>query len=90
MAEYLAANPLCSFALLLALSVLVPPLFRRMRLPDLVGLLVAGVLVGPHALGWLTPDSPTVALLSDVGVVYLLFIAGLEIDLAELQRIRQR
>ncbi|MEA5423763.1 MULTISPECIES: cation:proton antiporter [unclassified Synechococcus] len=90
MAEYLAANPLGSFALLLALSVLVPPLFRRMRLPDLVGLLVAGVLVGPHALGWLTPDSPTVALLSDVGVVYLLFIAGLEIDLAEFQRIRQR
>ncbi|MCT0223628.1 cation:proton antiporter [Synechococcus sp. CS-1328] len=90
MATFLAANPLGSFALLLALSVLVPPLFRRMRLPDLVGLLVAGVLVGPHALGWLSAESPTVTLLSDVGVVYLLFIAGLEIDLAEFQRIRQR
>ncbi|MFM7675978.1 MAG: cation:proton antiporter [Synechococcus sp.] len=83
---FLAANPLGTFALLLALSVLVPPLFRRLGLADLVGLLV----VGPHGLGWVTPESETVTLLSDVGVVYLLFLAGLEIDLAEFQRIRQR
>ncbi len=39
------------FALLLGLSVLVPPLVRRLGLPDLVGLLLAGVLIGPHGLG---------------------------------------
>ncbi|MEB3172584.1 MAG: cation:proton antiporter [Cyanobacteriota bacterium] len=90
MAAFLAASPLATFALLLAISVLVPPLIRRLGLPDLVGLLAAGVLLGPHALGWLSEGSPTVRLLADVGVIYLLFIAGLEIDLAQFQRIRQR
>lgn len=90
MAPFLAANPLGVFALLLALSVLAPPMVRRLGLPDLVGLLLAGLLVGPHGLGWLDSRMETVQLLSDVGVVYLLFIAGLEIDLGEFQRIRQR
>ena len=81
---------MATFALLLGLSVLVPPLVRRVGLPDLVGLLAAGVIAGPSALGWLDAQSETVRLLSDVGVVYLLFIAGLEIDLAEFARIRQR
>lgn len=87
---FLQQSPLAIFALLLGLSVLVPPLVRRLGLPDLVGLLAAGVLMGPHALGWLSAKSETVTLLSDVGVIYLLFIAGLEIDLAEFARIRQR
>lgn len=90
MAAFLAESPLGSFALLLAISVLVPPLVRRLGLPDLVGLLLAGVLIGPHALGWIGDSNGTVRLLADVGVIYLLFIAGLEIDLAQFQRIRQR
>lgn len=90
MNSFLQQSPLAVFALLLGLSVLVPPLVRRLGLPDLVGLLMAGVLVGPNALGWISAQSETVQLLSDVGVIYLLFIAGLEIDLAEFARIRQR
>jgi Kef-type K+ transport system membrane component KefB/nucleotide-binding universal stress UspA family protein len=81
---------MATFALVLGLSVLVPPLVRRLRLPDLVGLLLAGVLIGPHGLGWIRSESETIRLLSDVGVIYLLFIAGLEIDLVEFARIRQR
>ncbi|MFO8238927.1 MAG: cation:proton antiporter, partial [Prochlorococcaceae cyanobacterium] len=90
MTAFLATNPLAVFALLLGLSVAVPPLVRRLGLPDLVGLLAAGVLIGPHALGWLSAEGDVVRLFSDLGVVYLLFIAGLEIDLAEFARIRQR
>ncbi|MCP9886378.1 cation:proton antiporter [Cyanobium sp. ATX 6A2] len=90
MTAFLATNPLALFALLLGLSVVVPPLIRRLGLPDLVGLLAAGVLIGPHGLGWLSAEGEVVRLFSDLGVVYLLFIAGLEIDLAEFARIRQR
>jgi Kef-type K+ transport system membrane component KefB len=90
LAPFLAANPLAILALLLGLSVTVPLLFRRLRLPDPVGLLVAGVVIGPHGLGWLSSEGEIVHLLSSVGVVYLLFIAGLEIDLGEFRRIRQR
>ena len=75
--SWLSDNPLAVFALLLGM-------------PDLVGLLVAGVLIGPHGLQWLNPSQPTVQLLSDGGVIYLLFLAGLEIDLAEFARIRRR
>ena len=63
---------------------------RRLGMPDLVGLLLAGMALGPHALGWLRPDIPIVNLLSEVGVVFLLFSAGLELDLGELRRLRQR
>ena len=88
--SWLSDNPLAVLALLLGVSVVVPPLVRRLGMPDLVGLLVAGVLIGPHGLQWLNPSQPTVQLLSDGGVIYLLFLAGLEIDLAEFARIRQR
>lgn len=88
--SWLSDNPLAVLALLLGVSVVVPPLSRRLGMTDLVGLLVAGVLIGPHGLQWLNPSQPTVQLLSDGGVIYLLLLAGLEIDLAEFARIRQR
>lgn len=83
-------NPVGIFALLVAITVLVPPLFRKLGLPDLVGLLLAGVLAGPHLLGWIQPEGETISLLSDIGAIYLLFTVGLEIDLEEFQRVRNR
>ncbi|MGD1904239.1 MAG: cation:proton antiporter [Geitlerinemataceae cyanobacterium] len=83
-------NPLASFTVLLLVSLLVPPVFERLRLPGLIGLLVAGVALGPEGLGWLDADSDTMKLLSDIGKVYLMFVAGLEIDLAEFRRKRGR
>ena len=83
-------HPLGVFALLVAISAAVPPLIRRLGLPDLVGLLMAGVLIGPHALQWVDTDSETVRLLSDLGAVYLLFTMGLEIDLEEFNRVKRR
>ena len=74
--SHLAQQPLGSFALLVALAMLVPPLFRRTGLPDLVGLLLAGVLMGPSALNLLQPDGETLQLVSDIGAIYLLFIVG--------------
>ena len=86
----LTHHPLGVFALLVAISAAVPPLVRRVGLPDLVGLLLAGVLIGPHALQWVETDSETVRLLSDLGAVYLLFTMGLEIDLEEFNRVKRR
>ena len=86
--SHLMHHPVGIFALLLGITVVVPPIFRRLRLPDLVGLLLAGVLVGPHVLQWLQPEGETIRLLSDIGAIYLLFTVGLEIDLEEFQRVR--
>jgi Kef-type K+ transport system membrane component KefB/nucleotide-binding universal stress UspA family protein len=90
MAHHLAGQPLTIFAILLAITVVVPPLVRRLGLPELVGLLLAGILVGPHVGGWIDPASETVDLLSEIGAVYLLFTVGLEIDLEEFTRVRRR
>ncbi|HEY9877231.1 MAG TPA: cation:proton antiporter [Leptolyngbyaceae cyanobacterium] len=83
-------NPIGLFTLLLAIILAVPPLVQKLGLPDLVGLLAAGIIFGPHGLGWLNNESETMSLLSDIGVVYLLFVAGLEIDLEEFNKIRHR
>ena len=88
--EHVFHHPLGVFALLVAISAAVPPLIRRVGLPDLVGLLAAGILVGPHALGWVDSGSETVRLMSDLGAVYLLFTMGLEIDLEEFNRVKRR
>ncbi|HEY9829583.1 MAG TPA: cation:proton antiporter, partial [Stenomitos sp.] len=83
-------EPVVSFALLLAVILLVPPIFERLRLPGLVGLLAAGVLLGSSGLNLLNNKSETMTLLSDIGKIYLMFVAGLEIDLAQFRKTRNR
>lgn len=83
-------SPIIGFTILLLVTLTVPPLFERMRLPGLVGLLAAGVLLGPSVTGLLSPDGEVEMLLSDVGKIYLMFVAGLEIDLRDFKTTRNR
>lgn len=69
---------------------MVPPIFERLRLPGLVGLLLAGIILGENGLKLLNPESDTVKLLSDIGKVYLMFVAGLEIDLEQFRKTKNR
>lgn len=83
-------EPIFTFALLLGIILLVPPIFERLKLPGLVGLLVAGVIFGGSGLGLLNSKSETMTLLSDIGKIYLMFMAGLEIDLEQFRRTKNR
>lgn len=83
-------EPVVTFALLLAVILIVPPVFERLRLPGLVGLLAAGVLLGGSGLNALNVESDTMKLLSEIGKIYLMFVAGLEIDLAQFRQTRNR
>ena len=83
-------SPIISFTILLLVILVVPPIFERLRLPGLVGLLAAGVVLGPDFLGLLDPKSETIKLLSDIGKIYLMFVAGLEIDLEDFRRTKER
>jgi len=66
----------------MALIVLVPRLSRRLRLPEPVGLLLSGVLLGPHMLDVFPPEHPVAEFFSELGMLLLMFFAGLEINLA--------
>jgi Kef-type K+ transport system membrane component KefB len=58
--------------------------FPRLRLPAIVLEIVLGIVIGPSGLGWVKPDQP-VAILSLVGLAFLLFLSGLEIDIGRLR-----
>jgi Kef-type K+ transport system membrane component KefB len=88
--SYLIGNPIFSFTLLLLVSLTIPPIFEKIHLPGLVGLLFAGIILGKNALGLLDPDSETIVLLSEIGKIYLMFVAGLEINLDEFRKTRHR
>jgi Kef-type K+ transport system membrane component KefB len=77
------------FGTLLLLLFLVPQLSRRLRVPEVIGLIVAGMLVGPAGIGMLLREG-AVKLLGNVGLLYIMFHAGLEIDLNGFARQRSR
>ncbi len=82
-------DPVLIFALVMVLILILPLLFQRIRVPGIVGLIIAGVFIGPHALNVLARDQ-TMELLGTVGLLYIMFIAGLEVDLNEFKRQKNR
>ncbi len=58
--------------------------FPSLRLPAIVLEILLGIMIGPSVLGWVTPDFP-VSILSLIGLSFLLFLAGLEIDVRRLR-----
>ncbi|HEY9874365.1 MAG TPA: cation:proton antiporter [Candidatus Obscuribacterales bacterium] len=86
----LAEEPIVGFAILLVVILTVPYAFERIRLPGLVGLLAAGVALGPNGVGVLKHEAETMKLLSDIGLVYLMFVAGLEVDIQQFHKTKHR
>jgi len=82
-----ATDPVLMFALLMLTALLAPRLAESVKLPGIIGLIVAGILIGPHGLGILERGSE-VELLSTIGLLYLMFLAGLELDLDQFIRHR--
>ncbi len=80
--------PILSALILIAASVLVLAVFRRLSIPPIIGYVVVGAAVGPHALG-LVPAGPSARLFAEFGVVFLLFTLGLEFSLARLMAMRR-
>jgi CPA2 family monovalent cation:H+ antiporter-2 len=81
-------TPLAEALILLAGSVFLVTLVRRLALPTSVAYLTVGLVLGPHALGVIT-DSGTTRLLADLGVAFLLFTLGLEFSLPRMLALRR-
>jgi Na+:H+ antiporter len=82
--------PLAKFAVLMAIIVGTPPLFRRIRLPAIVGFLLWGVAIGPHGIGLAGENAPVVSFAAELGKLLLMFFCGLEINLALFRRTQSR
>lgn len=82
-------NPVMIFSLVLFIILFAPILFNKIKVPHIIGLIIAGVIVGPYGLNLLTRDS-SIVLFGTVGLLYIMFLAGLEIDLSEFKKNRNK
>ncbi|GAB3413260.1 cation:proton antiporter domain-containing protein [Niabella aquatica] len=82
-------NPVIIFALVLFIILFAPILFSKLKVPHIIGLIVAGVIVGPYGLNLLKRDT-SIVLFGTVGLLYIMFLAGLEIDLAEFKKNKKK
>ena len=82
-------NPTWIFLVVLVIILFAPLVFNRIRVPHLVGMILAGVLVGEHGLNILSRDS-SFELFGKVGLYYIMFLASLEMDLEGLKKNRTR
>lgn len=90
MASYLAAyfpivDPTWNFLVVLILILFAPMLLERLRIPSIVGLIMAGIVVGPHGLHLLEYDD-SFELFGKVGLYYIMFLASLEMNLQDIKK----
>ncbi|MEL7244663.1 MAG: cation:proton antiporter [Cyanobacteria bacterium J06573_2] len=88
--ELLEKEPIIPFVILLVVILVVPIIFERLRLPGLIGLILSGILIGQSGSDLFKIDTTVWETLSNIGLAYLLFVAGLEVDLEQLSRRRNR
>src|SRR4029079_16344799 len=77
------------FFVLFAVILLGPIVFDRLGLPGLIGLVIGGFAIGPHGLGLIGAGNHTIPELGHLGLLYLMFVAGLELDLQVLKDYRR-
>lgn len=78
-------NPVLQFSLLLFIILFAPVLLNRLKIPSLISLIIAGAFIGPHGLNLMLRDS-SIILFGTVGLLYIMFLAGLEIDVADFRK----
>ena len=77
------------FAVILFIILLAPLIFRSIKIPGIIGLILAGVIVGPHGLNLIAKNS-AIDLFSTIGLLYIMFLAGLELDLKGFANYRHK
>ena len=78
------SNPVLVFSLILFIILLSPILLRKLNIPGIIGLIISGVIIGPYGLHILEKNA-AVDLFSTIGLLYIMFIAGLELDMNEFK-----
>lgn len=82
---YPLTGPVEIFLLVLLIILVCPILFRRLGIPQIVGLIIAGIIVGPYGFNILERDA-SFEIFGQVGILYLMFMAAVEIDMFHLRK----
>lgn len=82
-------NPVLVFSLILFIILLAPIVLRKMNIPGIIVLIISGIIIGPHGFNFLAKNSAT-ELFSTIGLLYIMFIAGLELDLNDFKAHRNK
>ncbi|WP_206935657.1 cation:proton antiporter [Roseococcus thiosulfatophilus] len=88
LAEFPIEDVILQFAVVITAALIVQLIFERTRVPGLIGLILLGMAIGPGGAGVL-PEGPVVELFGSIGLLYIMFLAGVEMDL-DLVRERKR
>lgn len=80
----LVSNPVAIFLIVLVIILMAPVLLNKLKIPHIIGMIVAGVVVGPYGFNILADDS-SFEIFGQVGLLYLMFLAGIEIDMYHLK-----
>lgn len=80
-------NPVVIFALVLLIILFSPIVLKQFKIPGIVGMIISGIIIGPKGLNLLAYDS-SIILLGTIGLLYIMFLAGLELDLNEFKVIK--
>lgn len=83
------SNPVLVFSLILFIILLAPILLRKVKIPGIIGLIISGVIIGPFGFNFLEKNS-AVDLFSTIGLLYIMFIAGLDLDMNEFKSNRNK
>jgi Na+:H+ antiporter len=83
------SGPVLEFLVLFSVILLGPIVFTRFGLPGLIGLVLGGFAIGSHGLGLIDAGNQTIPELGKLGLLYLMFVAGLELDLHVMKEYRR-
>ena len=81
-------DPVPIFSLVLFIILLAPIILRKFRIPSIIGLIIAGMAIGDH--GFKIIEKGSIDLFGKAGLLYIMFLAGLELDMTEFRKNRHR
>lgn len=78
-------DPILKFLLILVIILAAPLLLNKLKIPYLLGLIIAGAVIGPHGLNLVLRDS-SIILSGTAGLLYIMFLSGLDMDMSDSAR----
>lgn len=87
--QFPITEPILLFGIALFFIFIIPILFSRIKLPGILGLIIVGLVIGPNGFH-IVEQEGSIELLGNIGLMYLMFIAGVELDMLNFRKVRNR